>query len=327
MVSEILTHGLVCAFDIDKSGQATALSGDEISGPIEEGSWRWLHFDRKDPLAIQWLTIDSQLRPAIHNVLIAEETRPRLKIVDEDEVLVLRGVNLNPHAQAEDMISICIAVQDNRVISSRKTKLMAIDSIRKAYADGQGPRQIGDFIVDLADGLTERVGPVVAELIDESDQLEEQGSEMDVRTLRERISHLRHKLIPLKRYLRPQQDALRALISAPLDWLSARQRLRLQDTLDQLTRYLEDIDAARDRADVVQDWLQSHQSDRINRVMLLLSVVTAIFLPLGLISGLLGMNVSGIPGAETPHAFLYVLGSMALIGVITLGVFRYFKII
>jgi zinc transporter len=61
--------------------------------------------------------------------------------------------------------------------------------------------------------------------------------------------------------------------------------------------------------------------------MLLLSVVTAIFLPLGLISGLLGMNVSGIPGAETPHAFLYVLGSMALIGVITLGVFRYFKII
>ncbi|GJM02780.1 MAG: zinc transporter ZntB [Rhodomicrobium sp.] len=326
-MSSEMPHGLVCGFDIDAGGQATELHGEDIFQPIPEGAWRWLHFDKNDDDAISWLVEKSGLRPAIRNVLIAPETRPRLKIVDEDEVLVLRGVNLNPHAHAEDMISIRLSVEKNRIISSRKIKLMAIDALRKAFAEGTGPQTIGDFIVDLAEGLTERVGPVVSELLEESDQLEEFGSSMDMRVLRERISQLRHKLIPLRRYLRPQKDALKALISAPLDWMTDRQRLRLRDTHDQLIRYLEDLDAARDRADVVQDWLQADLSDRTNRVMLILSVVTAIFLPLGLISGLLGMNVSGIPGAETPYAFLIVIVLMCLIGVLLLWVFRYFKII
>lgn len=322
-----MDKGLVCAFDITEAGEALPLSPAELEQPIAAGHWRWLHFDRREEEAVTWLREKSGLRKAISDILIMAETRPRLKIVDDDEVLVLRGVNLNPDAQAEDMISVRISVETNRVITSRETKLMAIDAIRKAYAEGHGPRNVGDFVIDLADGLTDRMGPIVAGILEDSDQLENFGPDMEIRELRHRISRLRHKLIPLRRYLRPQQDALQSLILAPLDWLTDRQRLRLRDTHDQLTRYIEDLDAARDRADVVQDWLQSHLGERTNRVMLLLSVVTAIFLPLGLLSGVLGMNVSGIPGAQSPYAFEIVVGVMMLIAFGLLAVFRYFRIL
>lgn len=322
-----MDSGLVCAFDINEAGEALPLAAADLTSPIAAGHWRWLHFDRKEEEVVRWLREESGLRKAISDVLTMEETRPRLKIVDDDEVLVLRGVNLNPHAQAEDMISIRVSVETNRVISSRDTKLMAIDAIRQGFAEGHGPRTIGDFIIELADGLTDRMGPIVAGILDDSDRLENSGAEMEIRELRQAISRLRHKIIPLRRYLRPQQDALQSLILAPLDWLTDRQRLRLRDTHDQLTRYIEDLDAARDRADVVQDWLQSHLGERTNRVMLLLSVVTAIFLPLGLLSGVLGMNVSGIPGASSPYAFEIVVGVMMLIAFGLLAVFRFFRIL
>ena len=44
----------------------------------------------------------------------------------------------------------------------------------------------------------------------------------------------------------------------------------------------------------------------MNKTLYILSIITAIFLPLGLITGLLGINVGGIPGSENPFAFVFV---------------------
>ncbi len=61
----------------------------------------------------------------------------------------------------------------------------------------------------------------------------------------------------------------------------------------------------RERAQVVRDELASALTEKLNKNMYLLSIVTAIFLPLGFLTGLLGVNVGGMPGAENPHAFYY----------------------
>jgi Mg2+ and Co2+ transporter CorA len=57
---------------------------------------------------------------------------------------------------------------------------------------------------------------------------------------------------------------------------------------------------------IVQEELNSRLSEQMNRAMYTLSIVAAIFLPLGLLTGLLGINVGGIPGTESPWAFLVV---------------------
>lgn len=120
------------------------------------------------------------------------------------------------------------------------------------------------------------------------------------------LADLRRTFIGLRRYLTPQRDALLRLAAAKLTWLAEDDRNWLREIADQTTRYLEALEAARDRATVTQEELLQRLSEKAERRMYLLSVVTAVFLPLGLITGLLGVNVGGIPGTETPWAFLFL---------------------
>jgi zinc transporter len=88
-----------------------------------------------------------------------------------------------------------------------------------------------------------------------------------------------------------------------VEWLSDRERMRLREIADRTTRYVEDLDAIRDRAIVTQEELTNRLTEQMNKTMYILSIVAGIFLPLGLLTGLLGINLGGIPGADCPFAF------------------------
>ena len=64
------------------------------------------------------------------------------------------------------------------------------------------------------------------------------------------------------------------------------------------------------------------RAETMNRQMLILSVVAAIFLPLGLITGLLGINVGGIPGADNPWAFAIVCVLLVVLGALQFWWFK-----
>ena len=76
------------------------------------------------------------------------------------------------------------------------------------------------------------------------------------------------------------------------------------------------LDSLREIAQIVKDELSNLLSDRINKNMYILSVITAIFLPLGFLTGLLGVNVGGIPVSDNPHGFDIVSGSLMLVVII-----------
>ena len=81
------------------------------------------------------------------------------------------------------------------------------------------------------------------------------------------------------------------------------------------------LDAIRDRAQVVQDQVMDTRAEQMNKQMLLLSVVAAIFLPLGFITGLLGINVGGMPGADNPAAFWIVSGGILVLSAVLIWIF------
>jgi zinc transporter len=74
---------------------------------------------------------------------------------------------------------------------------------------------------------------------------------------------------------------------------------------------VEDLDAARDGAAVTQEELASRQAEMINKRLYVLSIVAAIFLPLGLVTGVLGVNLGGIPGSDWPYGFTVLCVIMA----------------
>jgi zinc transporter len=84
----------------------------------------------------------------------------------------------------------------------------------------------------------------------------------------------------------------------------------------------EELEAIRDRAQIVQDQIMDRRAETMNSQMLLLSIVAAIFLPLGLLTGLLGVNVGGIPLANSSWGFAIVC---AILIVVSIGQIWLFK--
>jgi zinc transporter len=314
--------GLICAYLLDGHGSGRLLDWHEVQCWAPDTGVLWVHLDRSDENMRRWLRTESGLEPLMCDALLVEEVRPRATSLDTTLLVILRGVNLNPGADPEDMVSVRLWLDANRIISVRMRRLMAVEDIRSSLAHGTGPRTPGDFLAHIAERLIERMGPVVADIDDQVDAAEDQVLEAQSGELRVTLGGLRRQAIMLRRYLAPQRDVLARLQVEQLKLLDNTHRMRLRETADRVTRYVEDLDAARERAALTQEQLSSRLSEQMNQTMYILSVVAAIFLPLGLLTGLLGINVGGIPGTESPWAFTLVTVLLVAIAGVLVCLFR-----
>ena len=98
-----------------------------------------------------------------------------------------------------------------------------------------------------------------------------------------------------------------------------------QENQERLTRYLEELDSVRERAQIIKEEYTNMLSDRMNRNTYALSLIAGIFLPLGFLTGLLGINVGGLPGVDNPMAFWIVVGLCILSGLGFVGLFKLMK--
>ncbi len=262
------------------------------------------------------------LEGIVIDALTAEETQPRFTVHGDNALLNLRGVNLNPGAEPEDMISIRIWIEPNRVISTVLRRLEAIDDLRDSIEHRQAPSSPGDLIARLALRLADRAEPTIATLNEQIDALEEQVADGSATASRDKLANVRRAAIVMRRYMFPQRDALYSMEIEDFIWLKERDRNRLREATGRITRLSEDLDAIRDRAQVVHDQIMDMRSESMNRQMLVLSIVAAVFLPLGLLTGLLGINVGGIPGSNNPQAFLIVCALLVATGAGQLWLFK-----
>lgn len=305
--------GLVFAFALDGKGGSQHLTWPGIREWTPEHGTLWIHLDYTGTAAREWLYAESGIDEVMLDALTAEETRPRSLVHQGGMLIILRGVNLNPNTDPEDMVSIRFWIDGQRIVSVRRRRVMAIDDLRQAALAGNGPRGPGDFLEDLADRLVLRMGGVISDMDDAVDALEDELITEHKRELRQKIANIRRAAISMRRYLAPQREVMARLHNEKVDWLDEQQRMRLREIADRTTRYVEDLDSIRDRATVTQEELNSRLAEQMNRTMYVLSIVAGIFLPLGLLTGLLGINVGGIPGTDNPWAFTIFCGLLAAV--------------
>ncbi|SEQ36510.1 zinc transporter ZntB [Thalassovita taeanensis] len=318
----------VQAYGFDGKGGAVALPCDGV--PLEQmvaqlvapqGGFVWVNLNRNTDAGRAWLE-QSGLNALAMEALTADETRPRCTVHGETVLMILRGVNLNPGAEPEDMVSVRLFMQAQAVVSVQLRPLTALDDVIEPIARGQGPATPGELLTRLALRLADRAEPVVAALNERIDDLEDREPGQSGAGMRGELADIRRISILLRRYMFPQRDALSTLEIEEQDWLTQHDRARLREATERVTRLAEELDAIRDRAQVVHDQVMDLRAEVMNKQMLVLSVVAAIFLPLGLLTGLLGINVGGIPGTNTPWAFWAVCALLLVICTFQMWLFR-----
>jgi len=317
---------IMYAFELDGKGGGIPLQGDDIAKKIKEDVLAWVHFDANQPETRDWLEREaSYLDPHILDALTVSETRPRVTEYPEGFLVILRGVNLNEDAEEEDMISIRMWIDQHRIISVRRRKLRSVQNIRERLESGNGPKNSSDFLVMLLSGLTNHMEPVVLKLEDDIDAMEEGLIKAPDKDSRRTINDIRHKTIILRRYISPQKEAVAQLKNTDVPWMDTKHNRLIQENLDKITRYVEDLDSVRDRSQVIKDELVNILSDRMNKNLYVLSLVAALFLPLGFLTGLLGINVGGMPCVDSDTAFAIVCILCGVVFVFEYLLFRFLR--
>ena len=207
-----LNDGLVYAYILDSVGGGNFIDLEGILKWRPEEGPIWIHLDFTFDQAKEWLQKESELSRLSCEILMEDDTRPRFITNKDGFLLILRGINCNPGADPEDMVALRMSFEENRIITMRQRKVMAIDDIYNAIEAGNGPKSIVGFLTMV-----------------------------------------------------------------------------------------------------------------IDRTIYILSIITVVFLPLSFITGLLGINVGGIPGGGYKWAFLIVTCILVAIAVVLLTVFRRIK--
>lgn len=162
------------------------------------------------------------------------------------------------------------------------------------------------------------------ELVENTDEFEER-SFATIRGLSAELAAARQSAIKLRRFVRPQAEATIELSEGlvwPLDPESAG---ILREAANHALRTIEELDATVDRLRAVHDHLEMQQSSALRRNSNVLSIVAAIFLSLGFLTGLFGVNVGGMPGSEATLALRLLTGASAIIGIALFLIFKFSK--
>ncbi len=284
------------------------------------GGFVWIHLHGEGETVAEWLRDHAHLPEFVIDPLTAVETRPRCDAIGKGAFVNLRGLSDDLLTSSDPLASVRLYASAGRVHSVTRRKLTAFRTVVDRVEEG-AVSDPGDLIVAFAAAITEQLDPLIADLGDTLDECEEALDPTRIFEQRLAVTHTRVRAIGYRRFLVPQRSALEKLGGLSGDWLQQDDRLHLAAAADRAARMAEEVDSIRERAALIHETLTDLRAEQLDQRSLQIAIVAMVFLPLTFVTGLLGMNVKGIPFAEAPWAFA---GVVALCVVMSVAIVAWF---
>jgi len=282
----------------------------------------WRHLDFSDPETEQRIRGQGFIPDPVADALLEDESRPRAVQFEEGALVILRGVNLNPDSSVEDMVSIRIWLDSERVVSTSRRQLRSVEALQAQIEKTGVAFTPGEFLLTLVSRLGDYMSETIEQIENALEAAEDEVQDSTTPTRNSPFSALRRQVARIRRYVAPQREALDMLSRSGWAPFNAEDSTGFREETNRLTLILENLDLVRERAMVAQEEFLALLAHEQNARMLLLSIIAAVFLPLSFLTGLMGMNVAGLPGTESPAAFWIVSFLMLAIAAAILVLLR-----
>lgn len=266
----------------------------------------------------------------IHRLALADAVnvpqRPKAEMYD-DHVLIVARAPLDEFDPREPLPQVCILIARNYVVSFQERYFGFFDAVRERIREGAGrpirnggPCYLGYALLDV---LVDRYGPILENISDAMDELEDRLLSNPSPQQLTALYDLRRRLTVLRRSARPQREALLQLSQTKSELIRPQTGIYLRDAYDHASQFVEVIESLRDTAGDLMDTALATLGHRSNEVMKVLTLMASIFIPLTFMAGIYGMNFETMPELSQPYAYPILLGAMIVVAGAMIYYFRY----
>jgi zinc transporter len=311
--------GLICGFKLDA---AEACDEDWSSSPDVRNGPRWLHFNLSDSRARAWLKSRKDLPEEALDLLLDADPRIHLEVLPGGIAAVLGDLYHDFDDDPERLGSVRLYVDARLFLSGRTHPLKSVDVLRHELARNTEPLTTLAVFEQLIEQLAASLGRVIAQLTNQVDSAEDRilvGKHSGEST---RLGNLRRLVVRLRRLVGANRTALLSLPAKVSGLYDADEREGLRSAIERLEAVGQDLDLVQERARLLQEEIALRVGEATNRNLFVLSIATTTLLPITLITGIWGMNLGGLPFADSPHGFHVVMFVITVAVLLALSLLR-----
>jgi zinc transporter len=284
--------------------------------PGAEAPLEWVVLNGRDEQDRKWLATQSELDEAIKPLVSDPPTHSER--VHHGSAMVLTLVR-SADVAGEVLLGLSVVIEPSRVVTVCYGTDAIVDEAVARQAGGGLPASTSRVLALLVTALVKPLEPEITRLADRIDALEDAAMKESDDRMDDAVVLLGRQALHLRRYLAPMHDELSYLALNPDELPGPAEPKYLRRAAESPARLVSALDSSHRRVLLVLDQLGRRDGSRLERSIQKLTLVATVFLPLTFITGLLGVNVPGIPGAHNPFAF-WVL-CLILVGVAVAAVF------
>ncbi len=278
----------------------------------------WAHFESPSKNLQQRLSKKFNIPKNVKQILFADESRPRFVKFDNSYLLILQGIDTKSLHSENDFPYLRIWISENRIVSISNRQMQALQDLQlqlkklETLSLEQCLSTIIEYVIYYIDEATYDLDENLYKI-----EINRQLSDADAKN----IVEIRQNIIQLRRYIKPQRDALINFTTKVIENFPIL-TLRFKEFNDTMQRYVETVESLQDRAVVVQDKLSNQIGEVANQRMYILTVIMLIFTPAFFIMSLFSMYLP-IPGMNSPLTWWAVV---VLTFITSAGLFFLFKL-
>jgi len=321
--------GLICGYQVLANGKTRTVAAEGLVDALAQDDYvTWLHFNLSDARARRWLLDAGLLPQALREVLQEHDDNRRIEAAEDGLLIVMSDFTFDAEADPSEVGPLWCFVKPHLLITARMRALRSVDELRLQLRGGATDARSGaELLSTLLDMRSTRLRRLANEMIEHLDNIEDEILAGDIREQREQLGRTRRLCARLRRQFVPERADLRKFLQRPTMALAEADRDALQSSTETLGFAIEEIAELYERAKLLQEELAARLAENTGRNLYVLSILTAVLLPMTLVTGIFGMNVPDLPGLHSEGAFWRIMLLILASGGATLAAFFWRKLL
>jgi zinc transporter len=315
-------RGLICGFQLSGTGRAHEISVDSmVESLARRDVITWLHFNLNDARARRWLVGAEFLPLALREMLQEHDENRRIEAVDGGLLLVMSDFTFEDDSDPSEVAPLWCWVGEHALITARLHPLKSVDELRLQLRSGANITAASamELMAQLLEQRSQRLRQLANQMMAQLDDIEDEILAGNIAEQRGLLGRARRLCARLRRQFVPERGDMNKFLHRQSTGLGEVDQDVLQSATDSLGFVIEEIAELYERAKLLQEELASRLAENTGRNLYVLSILTAVFLPMTLVTGIFGMNVAGLPGLHAAGSFWWVMVLILAAGVVTLA--------